>query len=54
MYQNESLQAACDCNLLLEDYQLFFTTFKAEYGMPRKIPQNCIKIVFLTNTSYVN
>ena len=29
MYQNEILQAACDCQLPLEDHQLCLTTFKA-------------------------
>ena len=29
MYKNEILQTTCDCYLLLEDQQLFSTTFKA-------------------------
>ena len=31
MYQNEMLQATCDCYLPLEDHQLYLITFKANY-----------------------
>ena len=40
MYQNEMLQATCDCHLLLEDHQSFLIAFKASYvteGIPGKI-----------------
>ena len=31
MYQNEILQATCDCYLLLENNQLFLIAFKASF-----------------------
>ena len=29
MYQDETLQETCDCQVLLEDHRLFLITFKA-------------------------
>ena len=37
MYQNEILQAICDCHLLLEDHRLFLITFKGELQRQNKL-----------------
>ena len=50
VYQNEILQATCDCNLLLEDKQIFLITFKVSCineGISERLTENYIKIAFL-------
>ena len=56
MYQNETLQATCECHLLLEDHQSFLITFKAGCviaGTSGKITKLQKNLIFL-NTSHTN